>query len=193
MFLLTSLEEKISKEKASQGLLHLIENVETRERVLEAGYVTNAVKTIDPRFACREIALALALISSNSDGLNQIYSVSHSVSALLNLLEHCPHAEGRDAAALVIARLYPCLNRQEDLERQTEIAVRCVLFFKCLDPLDISHVKESLEALAAIAAEMKGRKYIHEIRGQKILIDNLSVTQTDIQVRESCLERNPLW
>jgi hypothetical protein len=111
----------------------------------------------------------------------------------LNLLEHCPHAEGKDAAALVIARLYPCLNRQEDLVRQTEIAGRCELFFKRLDPLDISHVKESLEALAAIAAEMKGRKYIHEIRGHQILIDNLSVTQTDIQVRESCLERNPLW
>ncbi|KAG0625392.1 hypothetical protein M758_2G051200 [Ceratodon purpureus] len=181
MFLLTSVEEKISKEKSAQGLLELIRNTGTREKILEAGFVTVAMGSIDARFACTDIALGLSLLSSTPEGLNQIYSDPRSVPALLNLVEHCREPKGQDAAASVIARLYPRLNREEDLARQTKIAERCELFFKYLNPLDMSHLKEFLEALAAIAADMKGRKWIHEYRGHQLLIDNLSVTQTDIQ------------
>ena len=194
VFLLTSLQEKISREKAAQGLLELIKSIETREQVLEAGYVRIAMGSIDAKFACTDIALGLALISSKPDGLNQIYLGSRSVSALLNLVEHCPDAKGKDAAALVIARLYPRLNRQEDVGSQTEIAGACELFFKPLDSSNIFLSKEFLEALAAIAAEPKGRYLIHENRGHYFLIDNLNlVPQTDIQVSGSCLERNSLW
>lgn len=186
MFLLTSLKEMYLRDKAAQGLLELILNTNTTGQVLEAGFVTTAIESIHNDFACTDIAIGLAHISSTQEGLNQIYMDSHSVSALLILLEHCPDPSGKDAAALVIARLYPCLNRPEDEARRTTIVFACTLFVKHLDPLDLSHVKEFLQALAAIAADTRGKSVIHEWRGLPLLINHLSITETDIQVRESC-------
>lgn len=184
-FLLISLQEKICKEKAAQGLLELIKNTNTTEKILESGFVATALGSIDGRFACTDIALGLARISSIDEGLNQIYSQSSSVSALLMLLEHCPDRLGKDAAASIIARLYPLLHRGEDLTRQTKIAENCHLLLKYLDPFDPDHIKEVLQALAAIAAETKGKKMIHEYRGHVILAEHLSETDTEIQVRFS--------
>lgn len=143
-----------------------------------------ALRSIDGKFACTDIALGLSLISSIPEGMNQIYSDPSSVSALLTLLEHCPNPSGKDAAALIIARLYPLLYRKDDLTRQTKIAESCNLLLRYLDPLDIHHIKEFLQALAAIADEMKGRKMIHEFRGHELLIKHLSVPDTEIQVRK---------
>ncbi|KAG0553640.1 hypothetical protein KC19_12G027400 [Ceratodon purpureus] len=174
-FLLAVLRESILKEKAAEGLLELIKNTETRQKVLEAGFVTIAMRSIDARFACTDIALGLDLISATSTGLEHIYSDSQSVSALLSILEHCHEPKGKDAAASVIARLYPRLNCQEDVARQREIArSSCRLFFRCLDLSDMSHCKEFLEALAAIATDMTGTLFIFEERGHQLLMNTLS-------------------
>ncbi|KAG0597876.1 hypothetical protein M758_12G027400 [Ceratodon purpureus] len=176
-FLLASLQE-ISidlKEKAAECLLELIKNTKSRQYVLEAGFVTAAMRSINARFACTDIALGLDLISATSTGLRHIYSDSQSVSALLSLLNYCHEPKGKDAAASVIARLYPRLNRQEDLlARQRKIAESCGLFFRCLDFSDISHCKGFLEALAAIATDMMGTVFIFEVRGHRLLMKNLS-------------------
>lgn len=174
------------KEKAAECLLELIKNTKSRQNVLEVGFVTTAMRSIDARFACTDIALGLDLISATSTGLEHIYSDSQSVSALLSLLEHCHEPKGKDAAASVIARLYPRLNCHEDGPRQRIIAESCGLFFRCLDFSDISHCNGFLEALAAIATDMMGTVFIYEERGHRLLMNTLSdFTQPHvIQVRE---------
>jgi len=186
-FLIASLQERISKEEAAQGLLKLIENTYTIEKVLDAGFVATALGSINGMFACIDIARGLDLISSIQEGLNQIYSDSSSVSALLILLEHCPDRLGKNAAALIISRLYPLLDREEDSAQRERITTKCQLLLDHLHPFDPHHVKGFLQALAALAAEPKGRKMIHETHSLKTFSDHLSVTDTEIQVRSFCM------
>lgn len=105
-FLLTCLKKNVRKRIAAQGLLHLVENASTQGHVLDAGFVTTALSSIDRGFASSEIALALAIISMSEEGLDQIHACSElSVPALLILLEHCPTSQGKESAAAVLARL----------------------------------------------------------------------------------------
>lgn len=180
-FLITSLQQKISKEEAARGLLKLIENTCTIQIVLDGGFVATALGSIDGTFVCKDIARGLDRISLIQEGLNQIYSESSSVPALLTLLKHCPDPSGKSAAALIISRLYPLLYRQKDSTRRDEITEKCQLLLDYLDPLETDHVKGFLQALAALAAERDGRKMIHHIHGHITLSGHLLETDTEIQ------------
>lgn len=183
-FLLASLRENISREEAAQGLLELVKNPYMTERILEGGFVTTAMGSISQTFACTAIAQGLSRIASTDEGLNQIYSAS-SDSALRTLLEKCSDRSGQDAAASIIAKLYPLLcRRAEDLPRLNNLITEtCPGLLKSLQPFDPNHVKESLQALAAFATHMRGRRIIHEYLGDLTLIGHLTTRDTEIQVR----------
>lgn len=185
IFLLTCLRENISKEAAAQGLLRLLkDNTKTRGDVLQAGFVTIAVDSVDQRFASTDIALGLVDVCSTSEGMDQIYASKKAVQALLSILEHCPTMEGKGAAAAVIARLYPRLNRNEDLNRQIEMTAACPHLIRYLELEDKSQLQMFLKALAAFATGRRGRQMIHEERGPKPLINYLKNKQFDNEVRE---------
>ncbi|KAG0613592.1 hypothetical protein M758_6G114000 [Ceratodon purpureus] len=184
IFLLTCLRENISKEAAAQGLLRLLkDNTKTRGDVLQAGFVTIAVDSVDQRFASTDIALGLVDVCSTSEGMDQIYASKKAVQALLSILEHCQTMEGKGAAAAVIARLYPRLNRNEDLNRQIEMTAACPHLIRYLELEDKSQLQMFLKALAAFATGRRGRQMIHEERGPKPLINYLKNKQFDNEVQ----------
>lgn len=198
IFLVTSLRENIFKETAAQGLLSLINNTKTRGDVVQARFVTIALESVDQKFASTDIAVGLANICFTSEGVDQVYNCKKSVQALLILLEHCPKLEGKGSAAAVIARLYPRLNRNDDLQRQIDMTSACPHLIKYLELDDKSQLKWFrddksqlcwfLKALAAFATGRRGRQMIHEERGQIPLVNYLKNKQVDNQVRESvCL------
>jgi hypothetical protein len=180
-FLLSSLENTTSKQSAAEGLLELVKNIETQPRVLEAGFVSTVCKIVRDRSSSTAIALSLEAISSTSAGLDQIYSEGSSVTALITLLEKCPSSDGVDAAAAVIARLYPRLQNDGSSSRLSDACNMLVGYLR-RSPLNrTSHVEPLLQALAVFAKDPMGKVIIHE---SKLLTDKLSITDAGIQVRK---------
>lgn len=182
--LLSSLRENIIKETAAKGLSNLIKKKETRRGVLDAGYITTAIECINQSFASAELAYGLAELSSIDVGLDEIFASSHSVQALLTLLEHCTDPRGKNSAAAVIARLFPRLCADDrDEERQKLVSDECKLLIK--EVADGRCSAEILEALLAIAHVPRGKTDIFEFHGLTALLQLFPIDNSNIQVSGS--------
>lgn len=182
--LLNSLRDNVTKETAAKGLSDLIKKQGTRRGVLDAGYISTAVKCIDQSFASAELSYGLAELCAIDVGLDKIFASSHSVQALLTLLEHCPDPRGKNSAAAVIARLFPRLCADDrDEERQKLVSDECKLLIK--EVADGRCSTEILEALLAIAHVPRGKTDIFEYHGLTALLHLFPIENSNTQVSGS--------